>query len=89
MKERSEKKIEIFINKDNCLRIPNITRNLSLSHSFIEIIAIEVRAFSKIDFQKWSILGNSLCRLWVIPEVVENPYFDDLCILIEPLACWS
>ena len=28
MKERSEKKMETSIMKDNCLRIPNITRNL-------------------------------------------------------------
>ena len=85
MKERSEKKIKSNVEKDNCLRIPNITRNLSLSHSFIEIIAIEVGAFSKIDFQKWSILGNSLCRLWVIPGVVELKYTchkSNLCISI-------
>ena len=40
MKERSEKKMESSIMKENCLRIPNITRNLYLSIFVLEIIAI-------------------------------------------------
>ena len=36
--------------KDKRLRIPNITRNLYISLSVLEIIAIEVRTFEKLTF---------------------------------------
>ena len=58
MKERSEKKKEASLMKDNRLRIPNITRNLYISLSVLEIIAIEVRAFGKVDFSRTSNWGN-------------------------------
>ena len=58
MKERSEKKMEISIIKVNRLRIPNITRNLYISLSVLEIIAIEVRAFLKVDFSRTPNWGN-------------------------------
>ena len=58
MKEQSEKEIEASIIKDNCLSIPNIIRTLYISLSVLEIIAIEVRAFKKIDFSKTPNLGN-------------------------------
>ena len=45
MKERSEKKKEASLMKDNCLRIPNIIPNLYISLSVLEIIPIEIRAF--------------------------------------------
>ena len=44
--------------KDNCLRISNITWNLYISLSVLEIIAIEVRAFLKIDFSRTPNWGN-------------------------------
>ena len=57
MKEQSEMKMDGLVKKDNCLRIPNITRNLFLSHLIIEIIAIEVKTFLKDEFQKAQIGG--------------------------------
>ena len=74
MKEQSEKKMESSVMKDNRLRIPNITRNLYISLSVLAIIAIENRAFWKIDFSKTPNWGNGFWRFWGILGVVELSY---------------
>ena len=50
MKERSEKIMEPILMKDNCLRIPNITWNLYISLSVLEITRLKIEHFEKLTF---------------------------------------